>query len=245
MLERLDESFQHERQLTSDVSHELRTPLGMLKTQLSLARSRPREADELREMMRAMEGDVDRMTRLTEQMLTLARVEQAGPGNRPRVALGDVLSTLHTEFTPVAEGRSIKLTVSAPTEIDLTVEGDVEQLRQVFANLMENAIKYTPADGNVDIRIERDWSVVHVNVSDTGVGIPASELPRVFERFHRVDTARARESGSFGLGLAIANTSVTAHGGKIDVQSAEAVGTTFTVSLPAENSPPRDQAHNT
>ncbi len=151
MLARLERAFQRERQLTSDVSHELRTPLGMLKTQLSLARSRPREADALLEMMAAMEGDVDRMTRLIEQMLTLARVEQRGLTDFAPVALDSLLREVVAQLQPNAVASKVDLQLEIPPQVDLTVPGDAERLRQVFTNLVENGLKYTPAGGQVTV----------------------------------------------------------------------------------------------
>ncbi len=233
MLARLERAFQRERQLTSDVSHELRTPLGMLKTQLSLARSRPREAAALLAMMADMEGDVDRMTALIEQMLTLARVEQRGLEDLAPVDLGALLREIVAQWQPPTAVIPITLQVEIPPQVDLRVAGDGERLRQVFTNLLENALKYTPAGGQVTVTAVRHWQTIEVCIIDTGEGIAAEHLPHLFERFYRADSARARETGGFGLGLAIAQAIVQAHGGKITVSSEVGQGTTFAVSLPA------------
>lgn len=233
MLERIDDAFQRERQLTSDVSHELRTPLGMLKTQLSLARSRPREAAELLQMMLDMEGDVDRMTRLVEQMLTLARVEQRGLSDLIPVDLGSLLKNVTGQFHESAAQRQIVLRLELPLQVNLIVNGAAEQLRQVMVNLVDNAIKYTDTAGVVTISALRHWDKIEFAVTNSGAGIPLEHLPHLFERFYRVDSARARSSGGFGLGLAIAKAIITAHNGEIKVESEIGWGTTFTVSLPA------------
>ncbi|MCA9948066.1 MAG: HAMP domain-containing protein [Anaerolineales bacterium] len=232
MLARLDRAFQRERQLTADVSHELRTPLGMLKTQLSLARSRPREAPELLSMMNAMEGDVDRMTRLIEQMLTLARVEQRGLADFAPVALDSLLREVITQLRPNAVASQVNLQLEIPPKVDLTVPGDAERLRQVFTNLVENGLKYTSVGGKVTVAVSRHWQTITVTITDTGAGIAPEQLPHLFERFYRADDARARETGGFGLGLAISQAIVQAHGGTINVSSELKKGTTFTVSLP-------------
>ncbi len=231
MLARLERAFQRERQLTSDVSHELRTPLGMLKTQLSLARSRPREAAALLAMMADMEDDVDRMTALIEQMLTLARVEQRGLGAFAPVALRDLLRDITDQLQPKAADAQVSLRLDIPPQVDLQVAGDGERLRQVFTNLVENGLKYTLAGGEVTVTAVRHWQTIAVSVSDTGAGIAAEHLLHLFERFYRADSARARETGGFGLGLAIAQAVVQAHGGTISVESEVGQGTTFTVSL--------------
>lgn len=236
MLARLDAAFQRERQLTSDVSHELRTPLGMLKTQLSLARSRPRDTATLLQMMAEMEGDVDRMTRLIEQLLTLARIEQKGPVALAPVDLGQLLATLAAQLQLSAQERQVTLNLTLPPQVNLHLNGDEEQLRQVFANLVENALKYTPVGGQVNVTTGRHWQEIFVSVTNTGPGIAPEHLPHLFERFYRVDSARTRETGGFGLGLAIAQAIVHAHHGQIETDSRANVGTTFTVTLPAQDS---------
>jgi heavy metal sensor kinase len=233
MLARLERAFQRERQLTSDVSHELRTPLGMLKTQLSLARSRPREAAALLEMIDNMEGDVDRMTRLIEQMLTLARVEQQGLIDFASVALDQLLREVVAQLQRQTAVSGVALRLEIPSQVNFKVAGDGERLRQLFANLLENGLKYTPAGGSVTVSLARHWQTVTVSVVDTGAGIAPEHLPHLFERFYRADSARARETGGFGLGLAIAQAVVQAHGGTMTVSSAVDEGTTFTVSLTA------------
>ncbi|MEZ4865245.1 MAG: ATP-binding protein [Caldilineaceae bacterium] len=230
MLERLDQAFQRERQLTADVSHELRTPLAMLKTQLSLARSRPREVSTLQEMMADMEGDVDRMTRLIEQMLMLAVMEQGEALPSAPVALTPLLTQVVAQLAPVAAAKGVILQydLSATTPL----QGDGHSLGQVFTNLLENAIKYTPTGGQVTLCAAQEDGQIRVTVIDSGIGIAAEHLPHLFKRFYRADPARTRESGGFGLGLAISRAIVQLHGGQIDVQSIAGQGATFTVSLP-------------
>ena len=237
MLERLDHAFQRERQFTSDVSHELRTPLGMLKTQLSLARSRPREAAELLQMMADMEGDVDRMAGLVEQMLTLARVEQRGLGDITPIDVGVLLETVVDGLRIEAQENEVRLLLEVPPLVNLQVQGDRERLQQVFTNLIENAIKYTPPREVVTISANRHWDRLAVSVADTGEGIAPQHLPHLFERFYRVDSDRARSRGGYGLGLAISQAIVQAHQGEIHVESQPGHGTTFTVILLARAVP--------
>ncbi len=233
MLDRLELAFQHERQFTADASHELRTPLGFLKTQLSLARSRPRNAVVLQKMMADMESDVDRMTHLIEQMLALAQVEQGSAAPCDVVALAQLLQQVVQDFQTRAQTRNITLTLNCPSRIDIRLMGNAEQLQQVFSNLIENGLKYTPEGGEVDIGLGRNRQQITVRVSDSGIGIQPEALSHLFERFYRVDDARARQSGGFGLGLAITRAIVQAHHGRITVTSTPGNGTTFTLQFPA------------
>ncbi len=235
MLERLDGAFQRERQFTSDVSHELRTPLGFIKTQLSLARSRPRNAAALLEMMAGMEGDVDRMTRLVEQMLSLARVEQRGLESFVPVDLGALLGDLHQHFQPKGGQDDIELSLGLPPQVELTVNGDQAGLRQVFTNLVENAFKYTPRGGQINLEVVRRWDQIEVKVTNFGMVIPPEDIPHLFERFYRVESSRSRETGGAGLGLAISQEIVRRHGGTIEVQSDADRGTLFCVRLPGQH----------
>ncbi len=236
MLDRLDRAFQRERQLTTDVSHELRTPLGMLKMQLSLARSRPREAAELLTMMQAMEGDVDRMTRLVEQLLTLARVEQPRLMNFALCDVGELLRDLGKQYQAMADEKVVEIVILA--EDDLTLVADPDKLRQALANLMDNAIKYTPERGKVSVDAGRQVEPerIGITIADTGVGIAPKHLPHLFERFYRVDSARTSTTGGFGLGLPIVKAIIDAHGGQIQIHSELKVGTTISISLPTSAS---------
>jgi heavy metal sensor kinase len=232
MLERLETAFLRERQLTADVSHELRTPLGILKTQLSLARSRPRDASTLLRMMADMEEDVDRMTRLAEQMLILTRVEQGGLVNLEHIDLGEVLETVFVSWEPKAQACNVLLAFTRDEHIILPIKGDVDRLYQVFSNLIDNAIKYTSPESIIRISVSQNKAGIEVIIADQGVGIAPEHLHHLFERFYRVDSARTRTTGGVGLGLAISYAIVQAHGGKLQVESQVGQGTTFTVILP-------------
>jgi heavy metal sensor kinase len=232
MLARLEAGFQRERQLTSDVSHELRTPLGILKAQLSLARSRPRDTDALLKMMLDMEADVNRMTTLVEQMLTLSRVEQYGVLTFTQVDLSQILQTIVAGLELHAQSCGVTLILELPPHIDLNLQGDEERLRAAFTNLLENAIKYSSTGGHVRVSALRQWGKLTIQIADEGIGIATEHLPHLFERFYRADSDRARESGGFGLGLAIAHAIVQTHGGEIQVASEVGKGTTFKVVFP-------------
>jgi heavy metal sensor kinase len=234
MLDRLQAAFEHERQFLADASHELRTPLGLLRMQIDLAQSRPRDAATLTAMVRAMGGDVDRMTRLVEAMLALTRLERAQTVPVP-VDLYDVLSGLVSQLQPLALERQITLTLDGPAEAH--VLGDRDRLVQLFLNLLDNALKYTLPGGPIGVRVQPVAATWQVAVADSGPGIPAEHLPHLFDRFYRVDTSRARATGGVGLGLAIAQTIAQQHGGAIAVASYAGQGTIFTVTLPRATRP--------
>ncbi len=236
MLERLQQGFQRERQLTADVSHELRTPLGMLKAQLSLARSRPRDANTLLGMMADMEGDVDRMTRLTEQMLRLTRVEHNENVILSSLDLGMLLQDVVSSWLPKAQELGIHLTFERLSYSNLHLYGDSDGLRQVFANLIDNALKYTRREGSITISAYRKGAEIEVRIADTGIGIAPEHLPHLFERFYRADGARTSTTGGFGLGLAISQAIVQGHNGQMDVSSELGCGTTFAIRLPVDTS---------
>lgn len=233
MLARLEDAFRREQQLTADVSHELRTPLSLLKAQLSLARSKPRDAATLLAMMTDMESDVDRLTRIVEQTLLLTQIEQQGIAAPVPVQLDDILRGVMERVGKSATNRNVRLVLDLPPQMEWQLPGDGSLLAQAFDNLLQNALAYTPAQGTVTLRARRHWQELVVTVEDSGAGIAAEHLPHLFERYYRVDSARARSSGGFGLGLAIVQTIVRAHGGGISVESVVGSGSIFTVTLPA------------
>jgi heavy metal sensor kinase len=233
MIARLERSFAEVRRFTADASHELRTPLTALRTEVEVALSKPAEAADHHNLLGSILEECERLTRLTEQLLALARedtrmTQQAYQPLDLAVLVRGVSETMR----PLAEAKGLRLrqqNVGA-----LTMRGDEARLRQVFYNLLDNAIKYSPEGGEIDLRLERRGADAAVVLRDTGIGIPAEHLPHVFERFYRVDKARSRAEGGTGLGLSIAHSIVTAHGGRIDLDSASGRGTVCTVTLPLE-----------
>jgi heavy metal sensor kinase len=236
MIARLDEAFRHQRRFTADASHELRTPLTVIKGSLSLALTRPRDADYYRRVLVEVDEEVDRMNRLVERLLFLARVD--GEGLTPRrqtVELDVLLTDLVEQTRPLAEARGLELT--AQITPGLAADVDPDAMTQVVLNLLDNAIKYTPS-GRVRLSAHRARSTVNeiqIAISDSGPGIPIEHLSHIFDRFYRVDRARSREQGGAGLGLSIVRELVRAHGGDVTVHSVPGEGSTFVVHLPDQS----------
>jgi len=226
---RLRESLERTRGFAGDAAHELRTPLAALRSQIEVTLEKERSGDEYRATLAGLHGEVERLAASLQAMLRLARSEAGlDPARRVAVSLGTLLREVAGFFEPVAEEHGVALRVDAlPT---VTVPGDPEWLHQLFANLLHNAIRYTPRGGEVTLSLEADATEARVHVRDTGPGIPEAEQARVFERFHRVD-ARPERPGS-GLGLPIAREIARAHGGAIELASEPGAGSTFTVRLP-------------
>lgn len=228
MLTRIEELFRVQQQFVADVSHELRSPLTSIRGNLGLlARGAVRDNAERAEVLAAINSESERMQRLVTDLLLLAQADEGIKIQRRVVELDTLLLEIYRQRHLTA--GAVKMAFDADDQA--RVMGDPDKLRQLFLNLVDNAIKYTQK-GQVKLSLAKvaGWAVVQV--ADTGMGIPSTELPRIFDRFYRVDKARAREQGGSGLGLAIAKWIVDAHDGCIDVKSQIGKGTTFTVKLP-------------
>jgi heavy metal sensor kinase len=233
MIEKLQATFNRERRFTADVSHELRTPLTALKGRIDVTLTQPRTPDEYKHILEALEKEVDRLARLSNDLLFLTRLEQGQL--RPRLEeqdLSDLLGAIIEQMQPLAEAKEIRLVEQVPPA--LTLQGDADHLIRLFINLIDNAIKYTPARGEIKVQAEHQGQKILIKIRDTGPGIPLEHLPLLFDRFYRVEADRARSSGGAGLGLAMAYEIARAHGGAIEVQSEPEHGTTFTIHLPAK-----------
>jgi two-component system, OmpR family, sensor kinase len=230
-LGRLEGLFNSQKRFTADVSHELRTPLTVIKGEIGLVR-RMGKVDE--ESFSNIEGEVDRLTRLVGDLLLLAQAESGRlPMDTKVVELDTIMLEVFNQMRILA-GEKVQLVIG---EIDqVLVSGDRDRLKQVLVNLIGNAIHYTPAGGKVILNLEKQNNKARLTVTDTGSGIPAQDLPHIFERFYRGERSRKRTGGSqssgFGLGLSIAYWIIRNHGGAIDVNSIEGKGTTFCVWLP-------------
>lgn len=238
MLERIDRLFRTQRRFLADVSHELRTPLTVIRGNLDVLR-RANPAPEkgsgnghrqelLDESLTAMEQEASRMGRLINDLLLLAQADAGVQLHQELVEIDCLLLDVCRQGQALA--NSVDLQLAA--EDRALVKGDPDRLKQLLLNLVDNAVKYTPQGGQVSLGLARQDGWVRIDIADTGVGIPAEDLPHIFERFYRVDKARTRKHGGTGLGLSIARWIADAHGGYIDVESAVGEGTTFTVWLP-------------
>jgi two-component system heavy metal sensor histidine kinase CusS len=232
MIGRLERSFAEVRRFTADASHELRTPLTAIRAEAEVALGRA-QTPEQRHLLGSILEECERLTRLTDQLLALSR-DEAGlsRGARETVDLAALTRAVGETIRPVAEAKGLRLEIAA--DVQVRVRGDEARFRQVLYNLLDNAIKYTPEGGLVELRAVQQGSTAIVTVRDSGVGIAADHLPRVFDRFYRVDKSRSRQEGGSGLGLSIAQSIVQAHGGRIELTSTPGRGTVCTVTLPVE-----------
>lgn len=234
MIERLENSFRQMQRFTADASHELRTPVAIIRTEAEVALGKPLDDKEKQELLSDILEECLRLTWITDQLLTLSR-EEAGllqPVNES-VDVSSLVERVVDMMRPLSEIR--RQTLTCRTCGKIAVLGDPTRLRQVFYNLIDNAIKYTADGGTIHVAAEANGQSVVVRVRDNGTGIPPEHLPRVFDRFYRVDKARSRAGGGSGLGLSIVKSIVTAHGGRVDVDSKAGEGSTFTVALPAQS----------
>jgi len=246
MIARLDEALSHNRRFMADASHELRTPLTILRGELETMLQQTDGAPELQDRIGSVLEEVERLAKIVENLFALSRLD-AGEAQAESVQfdLGQLAATTAEQMSLLAEDKQVSLNCLAPRAV--SVEGDRARLKQVVVNLLDNAVKYTPPGGAVTLSVVAAPNVgkAVLEVTDTGMGIPAGALPHVFERFFRVDKARSRELGGAGIGLSIVKAICTAHGGQVEVASEEGRGARFRVLLPlAEKSDETKDTHN-
>jgi heavy metal sensor kinase len=231
MIGRLEEAFKKQRQFVADASHELRTPLAVIQAESSLALDKKRTQAEYRRSLELVSQEVAYMSEIVSKLLQLARSD-AGcePVNFQEVNIAALLAELSPDVEALALEKGVQFSLG-PVD-NLTVRGDRLKLRQLFLNILDNAVRYTPAGGSISGSLARKNGSAIASISDTGIGIPAEHLPFIFDRFYRVDRARSRADGGAGLGLAIAGSIAKLHGGTIEVESQVGKGTTFHIVLP-------------
>lgn len=233
MLDRIELSYNSQKQFVSDASHELRTPIAVIQGYASmLERWGKTDKEVLDEGITAISQETEAMKELVERLLFLARHDKKTLMLEMEVFDPlEVMSAVHREAQMISSQHTFSL---SPAMHGL-IKADKGMMKQLMRILVDNAIKYTPAGGTITLGVASDGDACTMTVTDTGAGISAQELPRIFDRFYRSDKARKAQSSGHGLGLSIARIIVVAHGGKLSVRSKEGVGTTFTVTLPTSN----------
>jgi heavy metal sensor kinase len=231
MIERLEHSFRQIAQFTADASHELRTPLTILRGELEVALRRDALTAEAREVIESVLEETERLSKTVEHLMILSRFDSGELKlRRSSFDLASLCRETVEQMNLLAEDKGIQLECFASERVE--VNADPLRVRQVLINLVDNAIKYTLAGGRVSITVAHEADQAVIEVADTGPGIPAEALPHIFDRFYRVDKARARAAGGSGLGLAIAKSICELHGGRIKVESQVGKGTCFRVEIP-------------
>ena len=231
MIARLDDAFQNSKRFVADASHELRTPLTILHGELEMFAEDARLDTEEHDRVASMLEEVARLGRIVEQLVALSRLD-AGESQTEwkQFDLAELARTTAEHMGLLAEDKHIAISCDASRPV--LIEGDRARLKQVVVNLLDNAVKYTPENGAIQLSVNAVNGHAVLEVADSGIGIPPDALPHVFDRFFRVDPARSADSGSAGLGLSIVKSICTAHGAEVDVQSTVRQGSCFRVTLP-------------
>jgi two-component system OmpR family sensor kinase len=240
LLDRLDQSFERQRCFMADASHELRTPVAILRGEAEVALSRAtRSPEEYRDSLTILHNEAQRLTHIVEDLFTLTRADAGQyPLELRSFYLDELLLDCAHSVRTLALAKHIALIADAPPELPLV--GDEALLRRMILNLLDNAIKHTPAGGRVTLKCCSTGGEYALSITDTGTGIPFDLQPRIFERFFRADKARSRgenNGGGAGLGLSIARWIAEAHHGRLELTRSDATGSTFTAYLPATPSP--------
>ncbi|MGA9160771.1 MAG: ATP-binding protein [Actinomycetota bacterium] len=232
MLQRLEEAIERERRFVDDASHELRTPLANLKAELDLALRRSRTSDELEQAVRSASEETDRLARLADDLLVLARAERGRlPIRREPVDVARMVGGTVDSFAARASERGVGIEVRVPDE--LRADLDELRMRQALGDLLDNGLRYVPPGGNVRVTAEQHDGSLLMEVRDTGPGFPPEFLPVAFEAFARPDPSRSRPGGGAGLGLAIVAAVAEAHGGTVEAGNLPGGGAVVVLSVPA------------
>jgi two-component system heavy metal sensor histidine kinase CusS len=232
MLDRLEDSFERISRFSADIAHELRTPVNNIRGGAEVALARARTIDEYREVLESCLEEAVRLSKLISDLLFLARAENPLTHlRRERVDVTELLRGLREYYEASAADAGISLTTVSAAE-PVIAELDRALMQRAVSNLVSNAVAHTPPGGSVALEANSDTTMIRIEVSDTGVGIPPNALPRVFDRFFRVDASRAQTSGGTGLGLAIVQSIMLLHGGKVQIASQLGQGTRVTLHMP-------------
>lgn len=233
MIERLERSFTEMQRFTADAAHQLRTPLAVMRNEAEVALRSARSPEEYSRVLENLLEETNRLATMADQLLFLCR-QDAGlqPRVHETVPMADLLAEVVSNMQLVAQEQNVNLVLEENQQWRLV--GDSRQLRRVFYNLLDNAIKYTGAGGKVTVISRAGNGMRTVAVADTGIGIPPEHLPRIFDRFYRVDPSRSSETNGAGLGLSICRSAIRNMGGEIEVESRLDLGTTVTVRFPGD-----------
>jgi len=235
LLARLDATFEEQKRFIADASHELRTPIAVLRGETEVALEHERATAEYKESLALIKDEAERLSRIVENLFMLARQPVDVPSTiREAVRLDEIVADCARAASVLATQKGLRLEIEGSLPA-ITVKGDDEMLKRMLLNLLDNAVKYTPAGGEISIALGSQNGDAHIVVTDTGMGIPAEDQSRIFDRFYRVDKARSRALGGAGLGLSIARWIVEGHGGSLSVESAVGRGSSFTVELPLKS----------
>src|ERR1700752_50432 len=232
MLQRLDQSFKQIRQFTADASHELRTPVAILMGETELAVNDLLDHEECKAALRSRREELQRMAQIVDDLLVLSQFDHGEQTLQVKpLDFSDLVIEVCEQQRKQAKSKGVTLELTETFPVN--IEGDSSRLRQMVRNVLDNAIKYTPAGGRVTVELDHsNGKEFRLSVSDTGIGIPVAALPHIFDRFYRVDQARTRGEGGSGLGLSIVKQIIEAHGGSVSVKSDIGMGTVMTLTLP-------------
>jgi heavy metal sensor kinase len=232
MLQRLDQSFKQIRQFTADASHELRTPVAILMGETELAVNDLLDHEECKAALRSRREELQRMAQIVDDLLVLSQFDHGEQTLQVKpLDFSDLVIEVCEQQRKQAKSKGVTLELTETVPVN--IEGDSSRLRQMVRNVLDNAIKYTPAGGRVTVELDHsNGNEFRLSISDTGIGIPVAALPHIFDRFYRVDQARTRGEGGSGLGLSIVKQIIEAHGGRVSVESDIGMGTVMTLTLP-------------
>jgi heavy metal sensor kinase len=232
MLRRIESAFLRITHFTADASHELRTPVALIRTQAELALRKSRSATEYREALEEILTESEHTSRLIENLMLLARADAGTEALKlERLDAAELAKSVFARGRTLAEAKSVKWNDEISNGA-VWIQADALALSRLLLILIDNSVKYTPANGQIRVGVRGNNGSAVIEVQDTGIGISAEDLPHIFERFYRADKARSRESGGAGLGLSIGQWIAKAHGGEITVQSSPGGGSVFRVRIP-------------
>jgi len=237
LLARLESSFKEQQRFIADASHELRTPLAVLRGETEVALGKTRTVAEYQQSLSLIQEEAESLSRIVEDLFILARqpISTRTALRKERVSLNEAVRDCARAAQVLAARKGVRLKLETDSPA-VALNGDEELIKRMILNLLDNAVKYTPTGGEISLALARENGNAEIVVRDTGIGIAAADQSRVFDRFFRVDKARARAMGGAGLGLSIAQWIVAVHGGEISVASTPGQGSTFTVVLPVKAS---------